>query len=590
MTFKQEKWSLEDLFPGFDSPELEEIYVRLDKEVSEFEAFRPQLSAEIGKEDFLRILNASEKITRLANRLYSFAGLAFAANTQDQRAQSAMARAEQFLAETENRTLFFELWWKALDEENAQRLLKESKPYRHHLEEIRKFKAHTLSEAEEKIINIKNVTGVNALVTLYDSITNRYAYTLTVNGEKLDLTRGELMAYVRNDNADLRAEAYRELYRVYAKDAPILGQIYQVRVRDWSNENIRLRRFSNPISARNLGNDIPDAVVDTLLNICKENTALFQRYFRIKAKHLGMKKLRRYDIYAPVVKSDKRYDFDTAANMVFDSFASFEPKFAALAKRVFDDKHIDSEVRKGKRSGAFCWSVTPDWSPWVMLNYQGRADDVATMAHELGHAIHAMLAEHHHIFSYHASLPLAETASIFSEMMLIDRLLENEADPTLRKDILFRQMDDSYATIMRQAYFSLFERQAHKMIKDNASIDDLAAAYLDNLAVQFGDSVEIGGEFQWEWLSIPHIYHTPFYVYAYAFGQLLVLSLYRQYKREGESFKPRYIKILASGNALSPKDILSEAGIDIHDAEFWQGGFDVIKDLMARLESLTETD
>ncbi|MBT7073396.1 MAG: oligoendopeptidase F, partial [Anaerolineae bacterium] len=296
--------------------------------------------------------------------------------------------------------------------------------------------------------------------------------------------------------------------------------------------------------------------------------------------------LRRYDVYAPVVKSEKKYDFDEAAKMVMDSFATFDPKLASLAQRVFDDKHLDSEVRKGKRGGAFCWSVTQEMSPWVMLNYQGNADDVATMAHELGHAIHSMLAEHHNIFTFHSSLPLAETASTFGEMMLVDQLLEKETDESVRRDLLFRQVDDSYATIMRQAFFALFERKAHKMATENASVDELAAAYMENLAAQFGDSIEVSEEFKWEWVSIPHIYHTPFYVYAYAFGQLLVLSLYKQFKEEGESFKPRYLKLLSAGGSEAPEKILQEAGIDIRDANFWQGGFDVIKDLMKQLEEL----
>ena len=586
MTFKQEKWSLDDLFPSFESPELEKTYKDLDEQVIDFEALRPNLKADMDVEDFMEMLEASEKSTRLAHRLYSFAGLAFTADTRDQVAQSAQSRAEQFLAEVQNRTLFFDLWWKDLNADVAERFMDVAGDYRYYLQSIRNFKPYTLSEAEEKILNIKNVTGSSALITLYDAITNRYVYKLEVDGEEKEMTRGELMTYVRGADADLRAAAYQELYRVYAQDAPILGQMYQTRVRDWGNENVNLRKFANPISARNLGNDIPDEAIDTLLDVCEKNSDVFQRYFKLKAKHLGVDKLRRYDVYAPVVQSDKTYDFGKAAEMVMDSFASFDPKLASLAQRVFDDKHLDSEVRKGKRGGAFCWSVTPDMSPWVMLNYQGRADDVATMAHELGHAIHAMLAEHHNVFTFHSSLPLAETASTFGEMMLVDQLLENETDESVRRDLLFRQVDDSYATIMRQAYFALFERKAHAMVKENASVDELAAAYLENLATQFGDSMEISDEFKWEWVSIPHIYHTPFYVYAYAFGQLLVLSLYKQFKAEGDSFKPRYLKLLSAGGSLAPEKILTEAGIDIRSAAFWQGGFDVIKDLVEQLEAL----
>ena len=225
-------------------------------------------------------------------------------------------------------------------------------------------------------------------------------------------------------------------------------------------------------------------------------------------------------------------------------------------------------------------------TPFVLLNYQGRARDVATMAHELGHAIHAMLASHHSTFTFHSSLPLAETASTFGEMMLTERLLAEESDEDVRRDILFKQVDDAYATIMRQSYFALFEKQAHEMVAKNASVDELSMAYMENLKEQFGDSLEVSDEFKWEWVSIPHIYHTPFYVYAYAFGQLLVLSLYQQFKREGEAFKPKYLKLLSAGGSEAPARILSEAGIDIESAAFWQGGFDVVEGLVKQLEEL----
>jgi len=362
--------------------------------------------------------------------------------------------------------------------------------------------------------------------------------------------------------------------------------MYQTIVRDWRNEQVDLRHFQSPLSARNLTNDIPDEVVNTLLAVCEQNTSLFQRYFRLKARWLGVERLRRYDIYAPVVKSDKRYEFNQAAEMVFESFREFKPEIASLAQRVFAEDHLDSEVRKGKQGGAFCATLAHDITPWVLLNYQGRADDVATMAHELGHAIHSMLAAGHTLFTFHSSLPLAETASTFGEMMLIDRLLAEEDDESVRRDILFRQVDDSYATIMRQAFFALFERQAHEMVVQGAMVDEMADSYIENLRKQFGDAVELSDEFRWEWVSIPHIYHTPFYVYAYAFGQLLVLSLYQQFKAEGEGFKPRYLKILSAGGSQAPVRILSEAGIDIYSAAFWQGGFDGIGRLLDQLEAL----
>ncbi|MBE0699298.1 MAG: M3 family oligoendopeptidase [Anaerolineaceae bacterium] len=587
LSYTQTSWSLTDLLPSTDSSVVEAQFSTIKDKVNAFaETTRAKLESNIAGAPFLNIIQELEDITRHSYHLYGFASLSFSSNTQDPAAQTLLARVQQFMAEMQNQTLFFELWWKQLDDENAERLMASVGDYGYWLEEMRHFKKFTLSEPEEKIINIKDVTGTSAVRRLYDSITNRYTYKLTINGEEKELTRGELMVYVRQADPEMRANAYQELYRVFSNDAPILGQIYQTLVRDWRNENIQLRGFSSPISVRNLVNNIPDDVVETLLAVCQKNSPVFQRYFRLKARWIGMERLRRYDVYAPVAQSEKLYPFDKAAKMVLDSFNEFDPEIAGMAQRVFDQNHLDSEVRKGKRNGAFCSTVDSEITPWVLLNYQGRAEDVATMAHELGHAIHSMLAADHSLFTFHPSLPLAETASTFGEMMLVDRLLQEESDEKVRRDILFRQVDDAYATIMRQAFFALFERQAHEMVQQNASVEEIADAYIENLRSQFGDAVEISDEFRWEWISIPHIYSTPFYVYAYSFGQLLVLSLYQQFKQEGESFKPRYRKILATGGAEAPVKILADAGIDVRDPAFWQGGFDVISNLVSELEAL----
>jgi oligoendopeptidase F len=585
-TYSVKKWDLGELFPGFDSPELEAAFDNVEEQVASFESVRGKLKSDMNTETFLDVVRASEETARIINRVYAFAGLSFAEDTQNQNAQSLMGRVQQFVAEIQNRTLFFNLWWKDVDEENAKRLMDASGDYRYYLEEIRHFQPYTLSEAEEKVVNLKDVTGSSALINLYDSITNRYVFKLKVNGEEQELTRAQLQPYIQGPDADLRAQAYQELYRVYGEDGPVLGQMYQTRARDWYNENIIMRKFSSPMSVRNLANDIPDEAVNVLLDVTKKNARIFQRYFKMKAKQLGLKKLRRYDIYAPVAKSDKAFEFDAAAHMVLESFSAFEPRVGELAQRVFDQDHLDSEVRKGKQGGAFCASINPENTPYVLMNFTGRARDVATMAHELGHAIHAMLAAHHSTFTFHSSLPLAETASTFGEMMLTEKLLTEETDEAVRRDILFKQMDDAFATILRQIYFAIFERDAHDMIQKNASTDELSAAYMANLKEQFGDSVEISDEFKWEWVSIPHIYHTPFYVYAYAFGQLLVFSLYEQYKAEGESFKPKYLKILSSGGSEAPEKILADAGIDIRSPRFWQGGFDVLSRMVDELEKM----
>jgi oligoendopeptidase F len=587
LPYQQTRWTLNDLMPAGDSAAVDAAFARVQNLVDSFaEEVRPALSAEISSEEFLKIIQRLEDLNRQAYHLYGFASLSFAADTQDQDLQTLMGRVQQFFAEMQNRILFFELWWKQLDDAAAARLMEGTGDYHYWLEEMRHFKKHTLSEPEEKIINIKDVTGASAINRLYDSITNRYTFKLTIDGQEQEMTRGELMVYVRQSDPELREQAYKELYRVYGNDSPVLGQIYQALARDWFNENVQLRGYASPISVRNLVNDIPDEVIETLLDVCQRNSPVFQRYFRLKARKLGLERLRRYDLYAPIAKSEKQYPFQTAAAMVFDSFREFDAEYAHLAERVFAKNHLDSEVRKGKRSGAFCSTIDPKITPWVLLNYQGRADDVATMAHELGHAIHAMLASEHSLFTFHSSLPLAETASTFGEMMLVDRLLREETDEAVRQDILFRQVDDAYATILRQSFFALFERKAHEMIQQNASVEDLANAYMENLRTQFGDAVDVSDEFRWEWISIPHIYGTPFYVYAYAFGQLLVLSLYQQYRREGDAFKPRYRKILATGGSEPPVKVLADAGIDVRSPAFWQGGFDVIDNMIKQLEAL----
>ena len=308
--FSQSPWSLADL-PGNDPQILENSFNSIEQKVKTFETLRMQLNSAVAVETFMEAITQIESIYHEAHLLDSYASLRFAEDTQNTTIQVLVSRVDNFMASISNRLLFFNLWWKELPEAEANRLMADSGDYRYWLEEIRHFKKFTLSEAEEKIINIKNVTGANAINTLYDSITNRYTFKLNVDGQERELTRGELMVYVRQDDPNLRQAAYQALYKVYEKDGPILGQIYQTLVRDWRNEKVDLRGFANPLSARNLSNDIPDDVVNTLLEVCQKNTAVFQDYFTLKARWLKIKRLRRYDIYAPVAHSDKNLCFSS---------------------------------------------------------------------------------------------------------------------------------------------------------------------------------------------------------------------------------------------------------------------------------------
>jgi len=584
---KPTRWSLNDLLPEPVEQALEETFSKLERALVEFEATRDSLTPEITWQDFNNILKKLEAITILKSKVEGYADLSFAEDTQNPAALNLRDRVDQVLTDSSNRVLFFELWFKELSDEVTQNLIEHSGDLHYFLETMTRFKPFTLTELEERMINLKDVNGIDAMVNLYQMITNQFAFKLEIEGKTETITRDQLSNYFSSASPEMRASAYQELYRVYIESSTVLAQMYIHRARDWHTEGLELRGFASPISARNVVNDLPDEVVETLLTVCRKNANVFQRYFKMKAQWLGLEKLRRYDIYAPFTPSEKKFDYGTAKQMVMDSYRAFSPDAANLAQRVFDTNHLDSEIRAGKRGGAFCYTALPELTPWVLMSYDGSARDIATLAHELGHAIHAMLADHHSALTQQASLPLAETASVFAEMQLTDQLLKQENDPAVRRDLLANALDDSYITVMRQAYFSIFEKDAHQMINDNCTMDELTEHYLEILKEQFGEAVEVSDEFKWEWLAIPHFYHSPFYTYAYSFGQLLVLALYQQYRLEGEAFIPRYLKILSYGGSESPTKILTEAGLDVTSPEFWQGGFDVIKNMIDELENMT---
>lgn len=581
-------WDLSELLPEASEEMLVERLASLEVMVQSFEGSRDGLSAEMGQAALLEVARQYEALVAQVDVLAAYGYLWFAADTQDQNALDFKNRIEQVLTDVQNRVLFFSLWWKQLDDESADALLpadSEHADVRHFLQNLRRLRPFTLEEHSEQLINLKDADGMDAVLTLYSMLTNRLEFQLQVDGEQRSLTRDQLVANVYSPDPDLREATYRELFRGFESEATLLGQIYIHRLRDWYSENVQLRGFTSPIAVRNMANDIPDEAVETLLEVVREKSSIYQRYFRLKAKLLGMKRLRRYDVYAPLAGSQKEIPYSEGVGLVLDTFASFHPEVAARAERVFAEGHIDSAIRKGKKGGAFCYTVLPSQTPWLLANYTGRVRDVATLAHELGHAIHSMMAADHSVLTQHPVLPLAETASVFAEMLLTDRLLAEEQDPLVRRDLLVSAIDDIYATVLRQAFFVRFEIAAHDAVRAGKSVADLDALYLAELEEQFGDSVEIDSDFQHEWITIPHIYHTPFYCYAYSFGQLLVLALYRRYKEQGKAFIPGYLELLAAGGSQRPQEILTQVGVDITDPDFWRGGFSVVEDLIDQMEA-----
>ena len=576
-------WNLTDLLrnPMRDSRRIEK---ELESRIAAIEGQRTRLTSGISHQAFHQVLKQIEGITEQMNTLGAYAFLWFAENTKNQTARAFDNQVQSRLAHFSPRLLFFDLWWQGLTPKLASRLSAQATRYRYYLDTLTRLKRHTLRESEERIVTIKNTTGRQALEALYGVTTNSLSFPLKYQGRTKQLTREQLMGYVRHPLASVRRGAYQSLFKVYRAQRDLLGDLYKHLVQDWGNEGIQLRGHSSPIAVRNTANDLPEQAVDALLTTCRKNVGIFQEYFLLKQRLLKLTTFHRYDLYAPYGAKTRRYTFPRAETMVLEAYQNFSPTLAELASRVIRDKHLDAASRPGKMGGAFCYSVHPKQTPYVLVNFTGEARDVSTLAHELGHAVHAMLAERHPVLTFHSALPLAETASIFGEQLLSDSLLAQERDHRTKISLLLGQLDDTYATIMRQAFFVQFEREAHRQITKGATIDELAEIYLTLLREQFGQAVKVGEEFRWEWLTIPHIYASPFYCYSYSFGNLLVLSLFQQYKNEGQAFIPKYLELLAGGGSASPQRLLTPLGVDVSSRKFWQGGFTRIQALLNELE------
>ncbi|HKX81452.1 MAG TPA: M3 family oligoendopeptidase [Nitrososphaera sp.] len=598
VTLKVGRWDLGDLVRDPSGDDFRRLLDSIESDVRQFEAARPTLSSDIRGSEFLDLIHSVEAIAEKMSVASGFAHLQYYADTSSSEASALVTRIEKISSEVSNRMLFFDLWFKkGIDELTAERLIA-SVPsvYREYLRHKRLVAKFSLSEPEEKVINTLEVTGTRALVKIYDKMTSSFEFSMRARRGRTTVVRHfdnreKLVSLVRSPNPLTRQAAYKALFEVYIKNSSVLGEIYQNVVIQWRDEAVDMRGYPSPISVRNIANNLDDATVGALLAACKKNSVIFQDYFREKAAMLGMKKLRRYDLYAPLAtkeSKDSKFSYGKAVSAVLDTFGNFDPQLRKMAERVFDQRHVDSEIRKAKRGGAFCYTVSPKMTPYVLLNFDGRSRDVATLAHEFGHAVHSMLASEMPIMVAHAPLPLAETASVFAEMLLNEMLAEKMSKKE-RRLLLAEQIDDMYATIMRQAYFTIFEVDAHRAIAENsATIDSVSTMYMDSLKDQFGSSIAISPEFQWEWVYIPHFYHTPFYTYAYSFGNLLVLSLFRQYKLEGRAFVSKYMKILSAGGSRKPEELLMEEGIDISQERFWQQGFDYVKGMIEQLKTLAQ--
>jgi oligoendopeptidase F len=590
-------WNLSQLVKDPNSVEFQNLIMSIEDTVKQIEGERQELKNDIPAEDFQNLINLVEAVNERTSIVVGYAHLKYASDTSSNEAAAMLTKMEMLSSDISNRLLFFDIWFKKqLDENNANRLI-DSAPivYKEYLRHSRLLSKFTLSEPEEKIISTLEVSGSGALTKIYDRMTSSLEFTVLLRKgkrimEKKFTNKEKMLSLIRSTKKEHRVAAYKSLLKEYKKNSGILGEIYFNKVIQWYDEYVKLRGFKTPISVRNMYNNLDDSTVESLLLACRSNARVFQRYFKEKAAMLGVRKLHRYHLYAPFTlrtRDQERFTYGKAVGTVLDTFYNFDERFGDFAAQVFDEEHVDSEIRKAKQGGAFCYTVTPRITPYILLNFDGKIRDVSTMAHELGHAIHSMAASDKPLSVSHAPLPLAETASVFAEILLNDNI-SSKLSREQRTILLAGQIDDMYATIMRQAYFTLFEIEAHKsIIEENANINKISDLYLRNLEDQFGDSVSVSDDFRWEWLYIPHFYHTPFYCYAYSFGNLLVLSLYEQFRKEGKlSFIPKYYEILSAGGSRKTEELLSDSGIDISSKDFWQQGFDLVDKNVRELRNM----
>lgn len=570
-------WNLQELVPQGIEPAVKEI----EQSTQSFESKKSQLTKTITSEQYLQLLKEYEDILVKASKIAGFAHLRFSEDSSNHEASALKSKTDELATKTENRLLFFPLWFQKLPTQKAKELANASGQYKYYCEQLRKLKKYTLKENEEKLISLKRLTGVTALRTVYDIITTQLLFD--IQGQKVP--RSEIFfKFIRSPDPKIREEAYKAFFTVYKNHQDVLGELYRNIVKDWHEENIGVRKYKTPIQTRNIANDIPEKAVEALLSTCEKNFTLFQKFFELKKKKLGLNEMRRFDIYAPVqATQEKEISYAESVKLVLETFEQFSPAFKEHALKIINGNHIHSTVQKNKDQGAFCSAPTKTAAPFVLLNYTNNLQSTRTLAHELGHGVHFSLASKQTELTFNASLPLAETASVFAETLLFEKLLERF--PEQKEELLYSKLDDMYATIMRQAGFVMFEKKAHQLLQEGKTVLEMNEEYIKELKTQFGPSMNIDPLFAHEWIGIPHIYHTPFYCYAYAFGNLLVLSLYELYKEQGQSFVPKVVELLEKGGSQSPEEMTKAIGVNINSEKFWQKGFTVAEELLKKLEN-----
>jgi oligoendopeptidase F len=581
------RWDLSSLAP--ESPEkfTAQLAEAIEEAVSLGRRYRGRISS-LDAKDLLEGLLCYEKLQISVIKPQYYAHLLFAEDSGSESARKLSQEASESGNRLSRELLFFDLEIMEIPEDHFNTLYADPalQNYRHYLAMIRKFTPFTLPEREEQLLKLKDLTGTTAFTRLFDELSASFTFKMDIEGESRELTGEELLGYLHHPDRELRERAFSLFLERHGENSLVYSTIFNTIALDHAKD-MELRGFTHPMQSTNIGNELPDESVQQLMSVTEANYPLAQEYFRLKARLLGLDKLKNTDIYAPLTEGGRKYSFEEARDLVLEAYGSFNSEYRNIISPLFTTGRIDVHPRVGKSGGAFCMGISPDVPPYVLLNFTSNLRDVATVAHELGHALHFILSGKQSMINYHAPLPLAETASVFGEMLLTRRMLDSESDPSVKISLLCAKIEDIIATTFRQIVLTRFEERLHLERNKGLLTDSrICELWVEENGKLFGDTVEMIDAYRWGWSYISHFIHTRFYCYSYTFAELLVLAIYREYQLKGAGFIPGYDALLSSGGFRSPADTAALAGIDITEPGFWQKGYDILEGLIDELKKL----
>ena len=583
-------WDLEPLLGGEGEAGVER---RLDEALGRAQTFAERYAGRLEELDGVGLAEAMRElgeIYELVGRVGTYAGLRFSTDTADPANGALLQKVQERETALETTLLFFDLEWAALPDERAEELLVDAGLdfCRHHLRNVRRYREHLLSEPEEKILAEKSLTGASAWARLFEELTSALEVTLPGTGELPDeqVALDVALSRLALPDREVRRTAAEAVTAALAPGLRTRAFVFNTLLADKGVDD-RLRRYPNWLAARNLANEASDESVRALIEAVRGRYELARRWYRLKARLLGIERLADYDRMAAVRQDEVTFTYTQARELVLECYGGFSPELGELAGRFFSERWIDAPVRPAKRGGAFCASAVPSAHPYVLLNYTSRRRDVLTLAHELGHGVHFALAARQGVFHQGTPLTLAETASVFGETVVFGRLLAEDATPASRLALLAENLEDTIATVFRQVAMNRFEELAHTNRREQGelSVERIGELWAESQAELLGDSVEITEGYRTWWSYVPHFINTPGYVYAYAYGQLLALAVYERYEERGAEFVPRYLELLAAGGSRSPEELGQIVDVDLADPGFWEAGLDLVERQLEEAEA-----